>query len=219
MVLDVRPYVHVYASRYLLPALVVDPAAATAATTAGFTCEARGSLFDKFTYTHTVATRRPGVTRLRLVPVPGRPDDVQVDMAVNTATVLGERPKWVAQLFAEGAESEAEQEAAFKLRSVLLTDAFTAAADGSSPVLAPGERSALDELRHGWSRDGRVGQWRRALRVLFDKGCSGLARRSVLFPSDDVIHAVHELRRSQCVRMPVSFLLLAGSCTTTQRID
>ena len=52
----------------------------------------------------------------------------------------------------------------------------------------------MDELRHGWSKGSRVAQWRKALLVLFEKGCSGLTRRGVLFPSDDVIHAVHELR-------------------------
>ena len=82
------------------------------------------------------------------------------------------------------------------MRGQIETEAFSAAADGSSPLLVPGERSALDELRHGWSKVKRVSQWRRALRVLFERGCSGLVQRSVLFPSDDIIHAVHQLRAS-----------------------
>jgi hypothetical protein len=56
-------------------------------------------------YRELTAARNATRLLTRLVPVPGRPDDVQVDMAVNTATVLGERPKWVAQLFAEDLEA------------------------------------------------------------------------------------------------------------------
>ena len=180
--------------QFLVPALMVDPSVASA----GFVCEKEGGLFERFTYRHQIVTRKAGIARLTLTPVPGKRDTLDMDLAVNTTTTIGVKPDWVDNLLGDGAhaddETDEEREVAFKVRSCIESESFTAAADGSSPLLQPGERSALDELRHGWSKTNRVQQWRKALRILFMKGCSGIVRRNVLFPSDDVIHAIHRIK-------------------------
>lgn len=99
--------------QFLLPALVVDPAVSSA----GFVCEKEGGLFGRFTYSHAISSRRPGIACLKLTPVPTQRDDVRMELAVNTATPFGDRPAWVQELFDENAETEEDREVGFKVRA------------------------------------------------------------------------------------------------------
>ena len=92
--------------------MVVDPNTSSA----GFVCEKAGGLFERYTYAHTVLTRRPGIACLQLVPVPSERDEVKMELAVTASTPIGLRPTFVDKLFADGAETEEEQELSFKVR-------------------------------------------------------------------------------------------------------